>query len=180
MEIYPVSLLIFGLLAAGIAVWAWRLSPENLPRWERLPRAPWLGAMLAAAGLVWCIPHARPMLPTGLQSYLLPMAALCTWLSYMYLDYLFARAAGGLMILSAHFFLASAFAQHTPGRELFAIALLAMGTLGIFFCGKPYWLRDLIRRMAVSPRWRQGAVGILAGYALLGIAFGAWHLSHHG
>jgi hypothetical protein len=180
MQIFPVSLLVFGLLAAGIAVWTWCLSPETLPRWERLPRNPWFGAVLAAAGLFWCIPHARPMLPTNLHVYLLPAAALFTWLAYMYLDYLFARAVGGLMILTAHFFLASAFAQHSPARGLFAVACLVMGTLGIFFCGKPYWLRDLIRRMAGSSRWRQGAVAVLAGYALLGIALGAWHLAHRG
>ncbi len=180
MDIYPIALVAFGLAAGGAAAWAMRLSPETLPRWERLPRDPWVGGALAALGLAWCIPHARPMLPAGVHGYLLPLAALCTWLAYMYVDYLFARALGGLMILAAHFFLAESFARHSPAHGLFAIACLAFGTVGIFFCGKPYWLRDLIRRMARSPRWRQATAGLLSAYALLGIVLGAWHLLHRG
>lgn len=180
MELYPLSLLAFGGLAAGLAAWAWRLSPATLPRWAGWPRNPWVGAVLAAAGLLWCIPHAQPILPAGLHPYLLPAVVLCTWLGYAYLDYLLARALGGLMILLAHFFLASAFAQHSPGRPVFAVACLAMGTLGICFCGKPYWLRDLIRRLASSAAWRHGAVAVLGGYALLALGLGLWHLTRRG
>jgi hypothetical protein len=55
-----------------------------------------------------------------------------------------------------------------------------MGTFGICLCGKPHWLRDLIRLLARSAPWRRGITALLAGYALLGFGLGAWHLLYGG
>ena len=95
----------------------------------------------------------------------------------MFLDYLFSRAFGGALILLAHYFLQASFAYDVPVRPAIAALCLAMGTLGVFFCGKPHLMRDMIRKIATKASWKNSAVALSVVYAVVFLATGVVALS---
>ncbi len=161
------SLLLAALIWAALGCWTYTLNGDKLPRWEKLPRNRAVGALLGCAALIWCIPHARPVVFDWMVPYLWPMAIGGTVLGYCFLDYLFARAAGGLLILVSYHFVHGTFDFHTQGAPFLAILYWIIGVFGICISGKPYWLRDLLRALCGKVRLRLFTCGFLL---LLGVA----------
>jgi hypothetical protein len=93
---------------------------------------------------------------------LYPAAILFTVLSWFFLDYLFSRALGGILILGAYYFVYGAFNFHTPGLAAFSILYWIAGITGICFSGKPCLMRDLLRSCCQSARIRWTAAGFCA------------------
>ncbi len=175
-KLFAISLILSGAFFLAAAYWIYGTNEKNISFRERLPRIRVSGAILAGLGLFWCTFHARPLVPSSMHFYLIPTAIFCTWAGYMLLDYLFSRAFGGMLILFAHYFLYESFAYKTPCKPLFSILCFVMGTFGIFLCGKPHLLRDLIRNAAKSEKWRNSLTVILGFFALSYITYGFIHL----
>ncbi len=152
--IYQISLWVGGLAALTAAFYIWKLRPESLPKIESLPRNRKLGFLLALPTLIWCIPHARPIVFDWMLPLLWPMAIGGAVLAYFYLDYLFSRACGGMLILLAYYFVHGAFEYHTPFLPAFSVLCHLAGILGIAFSGKPCWMRDLFRALCRSGNYR--------------------------
>lgn len=160
--LFAVSLFSFLLI-----YWTAKQLPSNIEKWEKLPRNVYIGMLIAMIDLAICVPHSMPLVPTSMQNWLIPAAVIFTWLIYQFLDYIFSRAFGGLLILLAHYLLFASFAFNIPLKPIFSILCFAMGTMGIFFCGKPYLMRDLIRKIASHDKWRYSAVIISSTYAMI-------------
>jgi hypothetical protein len=47
-----------------------------------------------------------------------------------------------------------------------------MGLTGIFFCGKPHLMRDLIRKIIGDSLWKYSIAGVLFIYFLLFLGIG--------
>lgn len=168
-KIYQLALYLGGAAALAAAYWIWRLRPESLPKIESLPRNRQLGFALALPALIWCIPHARPIVFDWMLPLLWPMAVGGAVLAYFYLDYLFSRAVGGMLILLAYYYVHSAFEYHTVWLPALSVLCHLAGILGIAFSGKPCWMRDLLRAFCRSGRYRAlyGVYFVLLGAVLL-------------
>jgi len=177
VKIYSGALIAFSVFAFALAYWFFKALPANPKRWEVLPRAVFLGALLAALDLGWVVPQSEPVVPASMTRLVLPLAVVAFIACYMFLDYLFSRAFGGALILLAHYFLQASFAYDVPARPVIAALCLAMGTLGIFFCGKPHLMRDMIRGAAAAPRWRVAAGVLSIVYAVVFLSTGIVALS---
>ncbi|MDD3153632.1 MAG: hypothetical protein PHS41_02100 [Victivallaceae bacterium] len=162
-----------GALACGsfaVAVFVLGIGRIAEAKREALPRENKVGALLAAVALVWCVPHARAVAFDWMLPYLYFIAAGLWVLGVKYLDYLFARAAAGLLILVSYFFVHGLFEFELSGSQGLSIVLWMLGALGIAISGKPCWFRDLLRLVARSAVWR----GLFAGFFLLLGGLAAW------
>lgn len=173
--VYVVSLWLGALLAIGATVWLSLLNPQNLEDREALARNQQLGVILGLLCLLWCIPHARPIVWDWLLPWLLPLTVAFAGIGYFFLDYLFARALGGLLILSAFYYLHASFSFHTPASQLFAVMCWLLGICGLFLSAKPYLLRDLIRQVAVARKWKVSLQVFLTVFALYCLTVGIIH-----
>jgi hypothetical protein len=174
--LYIASLLVFSIIAGICAFWIFTLSKENLPDKEKLPRSVIIGIILVFIDLLWCIPNAKPLLSASMHAYLIPAALFFTFVSYKFLDYLFARAAGGFFILLAHYFLYESYACHSPAKPLFSLFCYLVGIAGIIFAGKPYLMRDFIRKASKNKKLRLSSGAFFAAFALLSLSLGIMHL----
>ncbi len=162
LHIFRLSLLFSAFLSLALAcflIFVLRNGGESnarlLKKCETLPRAKLPGIVLSAVVILWCIPNIRPIISSEtLNSLLFPLALISFILAVFFLDYLFARAFGVFLILLAHYFLKEAYPLGLKLHVLFASLTLLLGTLGICICGKPYWMRDLIRAFFQKPVWR--------------------------
>jgi hypothetical protein len=159
--------LFLGTAAYTFGIWTVR-RPEL---WRRLPRARFPGVFVGAVCLVWSVVLVNRMFEGDMVRYrhLVRLAAPAIGvLAYFYLDYLFARALGGLLVLLANFLLHGAFALDVPARPLYAICCYIVGIAGLFFIGAPWRLRDLLERARDHRNWRSTLV---AGNAFLALIF---------
>ena len=176
----PYMIYCFALAGCGgvsllAALWFSKLNGENIESRERVPRNAFLGAMVTIAAVIWCIPHAVPVVPPGFQHLIVPCAVVAGLLAILFLDYLFARAAGGFLILLAHYLLHDSFTFHTPLSPLFAVFCFVLGTAGLFFAGKPYLMRDLIRKSAKERNFRFAVSGFFALFAVFCVSVSIFH-----
>lgn len=167
--LFTAGVLIGGLLQTAAAVWCLKLTEERLPVNEKLPRNRLGGAILGMAALLVCVPHAQVVSPSFLLPFLYPLAVLIPILSYFFLDHCLARAVGGVMILWAYYWINTAFALNSPLLMLSAPAAWLWGALGIWISGKPWALRDWIRKASVNSKWRLCSAVILFIFALISI-----------
>ena len=175
-QIYTMALIASGLFSLVIAFWAGKMSPENLSKWESLPRDRNIAVVIVFLCLLWCVPQAKPIVWDWMLPWLYPMAVVFSILGFMYLDYLFARAAGGFFILLTYYFVHEGFTFHTPWLAFFAVMCWALGILGLFFSGKPHLCRDFIRGLAKSPRIRYTALSYFAVFGVLCLTLGIIHI----
>jgi len=175
--IYISALFAFSAFAFFFTVMMAKTLSANFEKWEKLPRNILFGVILAGIDFSWCIPHAKPIAPDSIAAWLIPVAIVCLWLSYQFLDYLFARALGGFLILLAHYFLYSSFYFKAPAKPFFSVLCYVMGTLGIFFCGKPHLMRDLIRKLNVNSKWRMSALLLMLVYAFTFLIIAVLHVT---
>ena len=132
-----------------------RMKNQNADRWEKLARNRNFGGILGLLVLLAFIPNVKPLFsPEKNLFWLIPAALILAVLCRIYLDFLFARAAAGAVILLSHGMLNEAFNADLKGSVFFSIMCLAGGTYAIFIAAKPYWLRDSFRAMCRSFKWR--------------------------
>lgn len=158
--LFPVLVFVTAAMSAGAAGYLLAVKEENVDRMEKLPRWKIPGFILGIFVVAWCVPHAMPILPDSLHKYLVPLMGTAVILSWFVLDHLFARALGGYMILTAHLFLRETFGVESVSNPFFAGMFLIYGTMGIFLCGLPYRLRDLVR-LECSRKYRWIVPGFL-------------------
>jgi len=151
--VYPCVLGLTALFLFFAAVFMLTVCRRNAKICNELPRWKIPGLVLGAVDLLWCIPNAMPILPENLHKYLLPLVPVLLIASWLALDHLFARAIGGFMILSAHYFLKESFAAPQAGSALFALLTLAYGTLGIYYSGLPFKVRDTLQLASGKYFW---------------------------
>ncbi len=160
-SIYLAALIFAAILESGTGVWLLRRRPADKEWTDRIPRHKKAGAVLGFLALLWCVPHAEPIVFNWMLPLLYPAVVVFTVLGWFFLDYLLSRALGGLFILSAYYFVYSAFTWHTPYLAIFSILYWILGIVGICFSGKPCWMRDLLRKCCDSPRYRLIVSGFL-------------------
>ncbi|MDD5727299.1 MAG: hypothetical protein PHV59_01930 [Victivallales bacterium] len=175
-KIYTAALFACAFSALAIMIWTLRMNSGRLARFESLPRNKYLGTVLAFFCLLWCIPQAAPIVWEWLLPWLYPLAIVLTILGYFYLDYLFSRALGGLLILLTYYFVHEAFTFHSPALVLFAPLCWVLGIAGLFFSGKPHLLRDLIRKLSRSGRSRRLTAAYLALLTVFCLTLGIIHV----
>jgi hypothetical protein len=142
-----------------------RREPAVRSALEKLPRERISGTVLTAIALFWCIPNIRPIFQpdSPFQAFILPLILLAMVLAAIFLNYLFARAAAGILILGAHAVLKEAYPAQLPGYPVLAALALTAGVIGIVISAKPYWLRDWFRLSFRNPavRWTSAAYFLL-------------------
>ncbi len=164
-----ITLAFTAALSLGAGIWTLRLNPERLPEAEKIPRERYFAAGLALFDLLCCVPHARPIAFDWMLPLLYPAAVAGAVLGFLFLDYLFSRAFGGLLILAAYSIVHGAWEFSLPAAGLFCIAAWLFGGFGIAISGKPCWMRDVIRKCAGKPAWKWtvGAAFSLNGLLML-------------
>ena len=158
------------LAAAGAVVCRGRHPQASLA--ARLPRARLLGEVLGIVCLVWSAYHAGLMLEGGLAVYrkviwaLVPVIAL---VAYHHLDYLFGRALGGFLVLSASFLVHGAFASAVPWRPLYCVVCYLLGIWAMTLVAMPWRFRDLLAALSRPGRWQRsvGAATLAGGLVLV-------------
>jgi hypothetical protein len=177
-HIYIFTLFALASFSAFVVFWVCKPLPASPGKWEKLPRNILFGVIIAAADLAWCVPHSKPIAPDSMVPWLIPIAIVCLWLIYQFLDYIFSRAFGGFLILFAHYLLYASFVYKAPAKPFLSLLCFAMGTLGIFFCGKPYLMRDLIRKIVASSKWRYSTVAVMTVYGVTALVIGILQIYH--
>ena len=72
----------------------------------------------------------------------------------------------GVLILGAHFLLNATYAADLRFSSFFAFLCFVTGSIGIFIAAKPHWMRDWIRKIAASIRWRIATAAIPVLFAI--------------
>ncbi len=168
-----------GLFGAGLVLAAGLLGivPARKPDlWRTVPRDRVAGAVIGVLCLVWSALLVQPLLQDAL-----PGLARLLWIivivvsvgSILYLDYLFTRAMGGLLLLSTTHIMREAFIHHAPARWLLSIACYVLAIAGMFMIGSPWRFRDLLKLVAEKRKHRHLVAGVLLGIGLLAIVIAA-------
>ncbi len=165
------ALMFMSLAFSGSAWFCARLNEVSIIKWERLPRNKLAGTVLAGVALLWCASEAEPLVSKSYHSLLVPLAILSAWASYMFLDFLFSRAIGGTLILTAHFILHESFAAELPWHRLLAVFCFISGAAGIVLCGKPYWLREFMRRCSRKHRFKLISMALLSVFSIVFLVY---------
>ncbi len=166
--------LILAAILGGLAYLVGVMAPKQPELWKKLPRERILGEVLVVVCLVWSMVHIIPMLEGNLVRLrvwirvLMPVVAV---MAFFYLDYLFTRALGGLLLLLVTEVLHGAFVVHLPLRPVFSVIAYGLGILAMFLIGTPWRFRDLLEQAHASPRWRMRAAAALGTAALFFAVF---------
>jgi len=170
----PLSFLLAALLA-GLAFISAVSAVRTPDLWRRLPRDRTVGVVLALLCLLWCSIQIIPLLEGDMARFrvwIRLMVPAVTVLSFLYVDYLFTRALGGLVLLMVADLVHGAFVVHLPWRPLYAIVCYVVGVAGMFLIGMPWTFRDLLEKTSTSARWRKAAAGVLSFLAVFYAVFG--------
>lgn len=167
------ALLVAGLLFAGAVVGG--VAVVRIPDLSRsLPRNRLFGALVGLLALVWAGYHVHSMLEGGLTRFrvLIPLlAAVVGVLAFFFLDYLFARAVGGLLVLWMNSLLHTLFAADVRARPVLAVLCYLIGIAGMVLVVSPWRFRDVLEAVAKAPRARRIWVSICAGCGALFLVF---------
>jgi hypothetical protein len=166
-----------GLLLLVVHLFA-LLRPGKTQEWlKKLPRSKMLGITILIVDAVWSLWLASTMDLGEFSRYrrimqiVVPVIAVLT---ILYVDdFLAARALGILALLAAAPMISSAFLQPELSRLVLVLLAYVWLTLGMFWVGKPYLLRDQINWLTgVSTRYRLAAIGgVIYGALILVLAF---------
>jgi hypothetical protein len=173
-RIYHFSLqsagLVIGLFLVAIHLVA-LLRPKATQQWLLgLPRSTGFGRVLFVIDAIWCFWLASSMdfgEFSAFRGWLLIAIPVLAVLTLMFVDeFLSARALGIFALLIAEPILSAAFLRPELARLLLVILAYVWLTIGMFWVGKPYLLRDQITWVTrTALRWRLAA--------LAGVAYGA-------
>jgi hypothetical protein len=180
-HIYHFSLqtaaLVIGLFLVATHLYA-LLRPKTTQQWLLgVPRSSGFGRALFIIDAVWCYWLASTMDLgefSGFRSWLLVAIPVLAILTLMFVDeFLAARALGIFALLVAEPILSAAFLRPEIARLLLVILAYVWLTVGMFWVGKPYLLRDQITWITRNAlRWRVAALGgVIYGAVILICAF---------
>ena len=154
---------------------------------RRLARDRAFGVVLAFLCLAWSAVGIQPMLEGGLAKFkplLFVAVPVFTVVTYVYLDFLLARALGALLVLLAEYLIHAAFVANLglPWRTLYDLMNYAMGLCGMCVVACPWYFRDLLEKITASAGWRRGTgLGLLLGaLGYLTFAVVAWRTAPGG
>ncbi len=183
---YPPRIYHFSLQAVGLVVGLFLiathlyglLQPKATQRWLlSVPRSATFGRVLFAVDAVWCFWLASTMDLgefAAFRSWILIAIPALAVMTLLFVDeFLSARALGIFALLVAEPILSAAFLKPQLARLLLVILAYCWLTIGMFWVGKPYLLRDQITWVTRSAlRWRVLALGgVLYGAVVLVCAF---------
>ena len=179
-RIYYLSLHLVGLTTGTVVFLAHLyalLRPTDSQRFLlKLPRSKMAGIILLAIDAVWCFWLISTMDLeefAWLRPYVQFAIPVLFFLTIIFVDELLAaRALGILAMLIAEPMISSAFLRPELWRLLIVLLAYVWLTLGMFWVGKPYLLRDQITWVTKSvPRWRIAtALGVVWGALIVGFA----------
>lgn len=152
--LYRIWMIPGGLFLLISGIFFLRLNQENLKRFESLPRNRYFGLFAGWFGLIWCIPHAQAVAPQFLIPFMWPIALIAPVAAFFCLDYMTARAFGGLLIIISYEALHQSFALALPLAGVIAVLSWILGACGIWISGIPYSFRDAIRLAAAKTLWK--------------------------
>jgi hypothetical protein len=180
-RIYDLSLQLIGILV-GLLLVAGHLvafvRPEPTKGWLiKFPRSKLLGTILLLIDAVWTfwlVTHMDLGEFSSFRTYLQIGIPIVTILTIYFVDeFLAVRALGILALLAAEPILSAAFLRPEISRLLVVILAYVWLTLGLFWVGMPYLLRDQITWLTKSAaRFKSAAIaGIIYGLIVLACAF---------
>lgn len=170
---FPFAAVVAALICAAWAVLTARFLKARPELATRLPRSRVLGEIVGIPVLAWAAYHVTQMVAPGsifipLSILLVPAVAVAAW---GHLDYLFARAFGGLLLLGANHLLTVAFVAEVPARPVFSVFVYLIGLPGLVLVSAPWWLRDLLEKVCDSAAWRGAMTLAWTAYALFFLAY---------
>ena len=154
---FSASVTFFGLILVAFSFFCWRILPNKKQLWRLIPRDRTIGTVLGAICLIWSAINAYPLFEGAAErfrAFLMPAAIGITVLSYFYLDYVFTRALGGIILLSITWLLHEAFVISIPFRPLFSVICYSLGITSFFLIAAPYRFRDVLEKISNDGRWR--------------------------
>ncbi|MFA6815805.1 MAG: hypothetical protein WCS73_05870 [Lentisphaeria bacterium] len=77
---------------------------------------------------------------------------------YFWLDYLFARSLGGIIVLTVNYLLHAAFIQQTFFRCGYSFICLIWGVIGLYLIGAPWYWRELMEKAVKNKKLATGVV----------------------
>lgn len=166
---FPLLSILLGVLCIGLAWWVSSRLARHLPSSLACLRSRPAGLVLGLICLVWSAHHACVMLEGNLDRFhgyvwmAVPIVAVLSW---FFLDFLFARAAGGFFILCANVLIYCAFVHDIPWRPWYSAVCLALGVLGLLAVGAPWRIRDLLQAAAKRSAWAKGSAALLVIFAV--------------
>jgi len=179
-RIYYLSLHLVGLTIGTVVFLAHLyalLRPTDSQKFLlKFPRSRAAGIILLAVDAVWCFWLISTMDLeefAWLRPYVQLAIPVLFFLTIMFVDELLAaRALGIFAMLIAEPMISSAFLRPEVWRLLIVFLAYVWLTLGMFWVGKPYLLRDQITWVTKSVmRWRIAtALGVVWGALILGFA----------
>lgn len=170
---FSYSLILFGIAAGLLSFAIYRyFTPQNIEVIEKIPRNIVLGIIFAIIDVAWCIPQAISIFTPSSLTIIYVAAIVVLFAGCLFLDYLFARALAGFLILLTHYFLHASFSANISHLWLFSVACYLVGIVGIIIGGMPYLLRNMLRSACNHKGVRLLLVIIFALYALQGIVTG--------
>jgi len=161
MILFYISSFLFGLFLVCFASLFQIGIHRNFDFCEQLLRLKYIGTFLGMICLCWSAWHGCIMLEGGLAKYriiiwlLVPLGTLG---GFFWLDYLFARSVGGIMVLTVNYLLHAAFIQQTFFRCGYSFICLVWGVIGLYLIGAPWYLRELMAKAAKNKKLRIGIV----------------------
>ncbi len=175
--IYNLSLhtagLILGLLLVVLHGLALVHSQGTRQLLRAFPRSRQIGVALLTIDAVWAFLLVTKMDLgefTPWRQMILVAIVAGYFLTLIYVDeFLSVRALGILMLLAAEPLLEAAFLKPEASRLLLTLVAYAWATLGLFWVGMPYLLRDQIGWVSKTDgRWRVAALaGLVYGAVVL-------------
>lgn len=162
---FPAFSLLFGILCLFLAYFLQLPLMRDTGSALRWLRSRVLGMALGLICLLWSAYHTCVMLEGHLARFhpmvwlLVPIAAILSW---FYLDFLLARAAGGFFVLSANLLIYQAFVHAIPWQPLYSIICLALGVIGLFAIGAPWKVRAALQFLAKHRNWQRTSTALLS------------------
>lgn len=178
--IYSFSLYTTGLVVGALLILAHALAlihgEGTRALLRRFPRSREFGVLLLTVDAVWAFllvaqidlgefsTYRRVFLAIIVAGYFLTL--------FFVEEFLAVRALGMLLLLAAEPLLEAAFLRPETSRLLLSVLAYIWATLGIFWVGKPYLLRDQVDWISkTETRWRLAALaGLAYGVVVLGAA----------
>ena len=153
--VFNISLIVAGIVFALLVLFIGSMmNKDNTQKIEKLPRNVVFGTIIAIIDIAWCAPQAVAVFSPSSTVIVWSVGVIALIVGCIFLDYLFARALAGFLILLAHYFLKSSFAVDLPFISLFSILCLIFGSAGIVFGGIPHLFRDYLRKLCNNKIWK--------------------------
>lgn len=139
---------VLSLFAGSFFLCLPRLSEGRVAEAGGFARNRLAGIIFGAAALAWLVPNIEPILsPDSLLRFLLwPLVPIVLVICAVWLDFLFARAFAGILILLSHYLLKEVYPLDVPYAWIFSIPVFIVGVFGIFLAAKPHWFREILIR----------------------------------